>query len=252
MSTPEEAAKAVQEVAKTTGQAIGAAEKVGGFLAPLLHESLEVGVGMVSDKLKFMRWERQIRMMDRTRQILKERGIDISKSKLTAKLAIPILENASLEENDELQDIWARLLASAVDGKQTQPVRSAFIDIAKQLEVRDVAILNAIYERFNEMLKTGSMPMNVQGGWITSADFHIRRKDVDGFPLLEGVYEEVMDNLFRLRLCAPAIVNEDYTIADSGAPAKRYLSTIFQYDPFCITPLGRTFVKACIAERKSA
>ena len=53
-----ETAKAVQEVAKTTAQAIGAVEKVGNFFAKIMGESIDATCGMLADTLKYKRWER--------------------------------------------------------------------------------------------------------------------------------------------------------------------------------------------------
>ena len=57
-----ETAKAVQEVAKTTGKAIDAAQNFGGFFSKYVSGSVEQGMGIFEDKLKYMRWERQVRL----------------------------------------------------------------------------------------------------------------------------------------------------------------------------------------------
>lgn len=56
LKTIQEAAKATQEVSKTAGKAIGAAEKLGRFIAKYTHGPLEQGMGIVHDKLLYMRW----------------------------------------------------------------------------------------------------------------------------------------------------------------------------------------------------
>jgi len=66
------------------------------------------------------------------------------------KIALPILEQASLEECDELQDLWASLLTSAVDPNFDGSVRTAYIDILKQVEVMDVHILQAVYRAYEQ------------------------------------------------------------------------------------------------------
>ena len=57
------------------------------------------------------------------------------------KIGIPILENASLEEEEELSDIWASLLANAMNPTFNEELRTAYIDIAKSLSPLDVRIL---------------------------------------------------------------------------------------------------------------
>ena len=66
-----ETAKATQEVAKTTGKAIEAAEKLGCFVSRLVGEPFEEVSGMFTDRLRFMRWERLVRLVDRYYEIIK-------------------------------------------------------------------------------------------------------------------------------------------------------------------------------------
>ena|ERR1041385_7520473 len=100
----EETAKAVQEVAKTTKTGIEATRQVGAFVSRIINEPLEAVVGMFTDKLQFMRAERQLRLVERWPQILRERKIEGALRIVPPKFALPIIENASLEEDDELQD----------------------------------------------------------------------------------------------------------------------------------------------------
>ena len=58
-----ETAKAAQEVAKTTGKGIDAGLELGGFFARFTGGPLEQASGIVEDKLRYMRWERQVRLM---------------------------------------------------------------------------------------------------------------------------------------------------------------------------------------------
>ena len=91
-----ETAKATQEIAKTTSKALEVADKLGGFVAKVIGEPLESAVGMLSDRLRFMRWERQLRMVDRCEEIIRKRRIEGKTRPVPPKLALPIMENASL------------------------------------------------------------------------------------------------------------------------------------------------------------
>ncbi|MFZ3128241.1 MAG: hypothetical protein WA136_09515, partial [Rhodoferax sp.] len=96
----DEESKAVQEVAKTTGKAIDAAREAGGFIAKFISGPLEQGVGIFEDKLKYLRWERQIRYMQRAQELLKLSGLDSPTRAVPLKLAIPLMQGASLEEDN--------------------------------------------------------------------------------------------------------------------------------------------------------
>jgi hypothetical protein len=164
-----ETAKAVQEVAKTTGKALDAGEKFGGFISRFIAGPLEQGMGIFEDKLKYMRWERQVRLMQRADQLLKEIGLPQPTRPIPLKLAVPLLESASLEDDDYLQDLWARLLVNAGNGGSRVNLQRAYIAILEQLTSFEAAILQKIYslpyeETRHEGIEIGMLPQEVAVG----------------------------------------------------------------------------------------
>lgn len=142
-----ESAKAVQEVAKTTGQAISIVDKIGSFFSKIMKESIDATCGMLADTLKFKRWERQLSLIDKAERIIKEKKLSDKMRPISPKLALPIFQYASLEEVESLHDVWANLLVTALDPSCQIP-RSAFIDIIRQLEPVDIKILNILYNYY--------------------------------------------------------------------------------------------------------
>lgn len=140
-----ESAKAVQEIAKTTGKAIDAGEKFGVFISRFISGPLEQGMGIFEDKLKYMRWERQVRLMQRADQLMKEICLDKPTRSIPLKLAVPLLEAASLEDDDTLQDLWARLLVNAANSASGVSLQRAYIAILEQLTPLEAALLQKIY-----------------------------------------------------------------------------------------------------------
>jgi hypothetical protein len=140
-----ESARAIQEVARTSGKAIDAVEKLSKFVAKNISSPLEQAIGIVKDKLIYMRWERQLRLMERAEEFMQEVGIDAPTRALQMKLAIPLFQAASLEEDDALQDLWAKLLVNAIDGENGIDLQRAHISILEQLTPLEVRILERIY-----------------------------------------------------------------------------------------------------------
>jgi hypothetical protein len=138
--------KAVEEVAKASGKAIDAARELGGFLSKYAGGPLEQAMGVVEDKLKYLRWERQVRLMERANKFLAERGLSLPSRKVSLQIAIPLIQGGSLEENDFLQDRWAALLVNAADASSNIEVRRAFISILEDLTPLDAILLEKIYE----------------------------------------------------------------------------------------------------------
>ena len=87
----EENSKAIEEIAKTAGKCIDASREFGGFISRFIQGPLEEAMGIFEDKLKYMRWERQVRLMERASEFLRERGIE----KITRTSSSPIYYTTS-------------------------------------------------------------------------------------------------------------------------------------------------------------
>jgi hypothetical protein len=140
-----EEAKAVQEVAKATGKAIDAAREAGGFISRFVAGPLEQGIGIFEDRLRYMRWERQLRLMRRAEDMLRQLGLSAPSRPVPLKLAIPLLQSASLEEDDDLQDRWAALLVNAGNTSFGTEIRRAHLDILEQITALEAHVLDVIY-----------------------------------------------------------------------------------------------------------
>lgn len=140
-----EEAKVIQEVAKASGTAIEAAREAGGFIARFVSGPLEQGMGIFEDRLRYMRWERQVRFMKRSQEFLQMNGLSEPTRSVPLKLAIPIFQGASLEEDDDLQDRWAVLLANAANSAFQGEIRRSYAVILEQLTSLDVRILDVLY-----------------------------------------------------------------------------------------------------------
>lgn len=244
----QESAKAVQEVAKVTKAGIEATEKLSGFVSRIIHEPLDSVVSIINDRLRFMRWERQVRLVDRYYAIVETRRIKPPLRIAPPKIALPIIENASLEENDELQDLWANLLASAVDPQFKAPIRSAYIDIIKQLEVIDVRILNLLYEDYRKECEDYARKVP-ETTWL----LHCRERGMSrrGIAITLNIngeeYLEAVDNLVRLRCVELTLKVRKYKL--SSKPDEELLEANGiddEQQSIIITPLGIRFVEACV------
>jgi hypothetical protein len=168
------------------------------------------------------------------------------------KLVLPIIEGASLEDKDDLQDLWGNLLASEVDPRFNGPVRTVYIDIIKQLEVIDVHTLNFIYEGY----KTGLQVWLQNNSADTSPTiFPISRIFITNKLGIDAItYEDSIDNLIRLR-CITSYV-ESKTIESEHSEFYAYTSYDdvtydYRYENVCMTSFGVGFMKACSARTES-
>lgn len=72
-------------------------------------------------------------------------GEDVPTKVIPLKLAIPLFQAASLEDDDYLQDMWAKLLVNASVSKRAIELRRVHIDILERLSPIEALILERIY-----------------------------------------------------------------------------------------------------------
>ncbi len=142
-----ELAKAV----KTTAEAVEAIEKTntGKFVGRVFGGILEDGLGMVGDAIKFKRIELYERHVQKTKENLAQRGIDWERDDVRVvppKIAIPVFENASLEEAEDLHTHWSNLLANAMDPSFEFDIKIRHVAILKEMEPLDLRILSECYK----------------------------------------------------------------------------------------------------------
>ena len=124
---------------------------VEGALAPfsdLLRKLAGPGVeelGLtIRDSVRVFRIKRQLRLFERVQHMLNEAGAEPNRVPL--KILVPVIEGASLEEDDELQDLWAALLANAATSGDA---RAAYAEVLRQLSRHEVLLLRmALYYVF--------------------------------------------------------------------------------------------------------
>jgi Abortive infection alpha len=156
MSDAEEIAKAVQSVAKFGDKALETSQKVGGFFARVFKEPIQEVSGMVTDRLRYVRWQRLVAMSDEVNRMLSDRGVTDTRS-VPPKLALPILEESSLEHDPGLQQLWNHLLANAMNPKFNGELRYGFVDMIKNITGVEARILSNFYEILSRENRTADL-----------------------------------------------------------------------------------------------
>ncbi len=227
-------AEAAAEGAKFGTQTLQTTEKILKGIVKILDEPAKDAVGIIGDSLKFFRWERQLRFFERYDEILKAKGIIHTKS-IPPKFALPIITQASLEEDDELQDLWARLTVNAMDPNFKLELRYAYLEVIKSLSPLDVKMLDFFFEALKK-------DPSVKLEQVT--DYSLKKEQIiTGLGISENDYNLSIYNLFRVQCLAPAVM-ESTSIMFGGEP-----TTIFKGSKaVTMTPLGVNFVKACVED----
>lgn len=224
------AAQEAQEVAKATGKGIDASRELGGFLNTVCGEALTEFGGAFKDWAACYRFTNMLKLRDKVEAILKKRRLEGKTKPIPLPQAIPLLEVASLENNESLQDMWARLISNATDIGKRLDIKKVHIDILSKLEPLDVEILNRLEGmKISKVISSGESKINYG---ILIADLC----QTAIAPAEEILFS--LHNLSRLGCIEPI---PDLTIDGIGTGVSfSELKTIFK-----LTVLGRSLLEAC-------
>jgi hypothetical protein len=113
----------------------------------LLGDLPQDAVGLLGgDWLREVRIRNISRLRARSAEKLKERGISPDECHIDPSAIVPLVAAAQDRCNDEhLLELWARLLASAMDPATASLARRANVDLLKQLDGTDARVLNCIW-----------------------------------------------------------------------------------------------------------
>jgi hypothetical protein len=184
------------------------------FIQSVITPPLEEIGGMLADKVKAFRLKNQIKIIQQADELLKTRGVKTKKVSL--KVMAPLLEECSLEEDDELQKKWAALLANTV-AENSSIKTNIFTSTLKEITTEDAEVFKAIFEHctIKEQGPAGIVTVH-RNRAISPAAF-------EDYPDIDLIF----DNLKRLRL-----IRE---IATHGSDRV----------PVVVSELGLRFMAAC-------
>lgn len=139
----DEQARAVQELGRFGVTAVQATEKLASYVGRIIGTVPEDAVGLViGDPLRFVRTFIAAKYDELLSNLLHERQVETVRP-VSPSLAIPLLRAAYDESRPQLQEIWAKLLANAMDSKRDS-VRLSFINAVKQFDPIDAVVLGKL------------------------------------------------------------------------------------------------------------
>jgi hypothetical protein len=102
-------------------------------------------VGIVgADWLHEFRERNRDRLARRTAEILRER--DVKERCGDIAQMVPLIQAAQDDDREEIQELWARLLAAALDPSRRKRVRKSFVDTLKAFDPVDALVLRALHD----------------------------------------------------------------------------------------------------------
>jgi hypothetical protein len=238
LETAKAASGAIEEVARTTGKAIDAGRETARWLDGKVGQIIADVIGVtVGDNLSATRQVRQIRLRERVietaweaQKRLEARGIS---EPITPrdKIILPLLEAAAIEDEPELQKLWAELLASALSHEEA--IQRRFISVLGDITPTSA---KALREYFEETPGAKVPPARELGISYVG-------ETLDGD--LYGV--SIAQELGRLGLVEPALMQfmiprEPMSLTDP--PSADEITVPRDYYRVVLTDFGRAFCEA--------
>lgn len=233
MNEAGEIAKAIQESAKLGKKGLEIADKAGSFLAKVFKEPINEISGIITDKLRFIRWRRMVQMADEVNKILDEKKVKDTRA-VPPKIALPIFEESSLEDNPNLQYLWNHLLANAMNPNFNDEIRYGFTEMIKNITSIEVLILSEFYkilEKENRLAPLSKIH-----------NYSLKKEElIEGLKMSSDQYAVSANNLMRMQLLGPAVLKS------GGVTVGTEPLTIFKgIDAVILTPLAVKFIEACM------
>ena len=242
MDTFKASADALEETAKTAGKVIDASRDLGGWLDGRLSKAIDDVIGLaLADKLAYSRAEALIRRRERLTILARQSKLRLEALGVNCitvpqdKVLAPLLEAASLEDDPTLQEMWANLLATAMQD-DTEDLARVYVSILTSLSpVGALAFKDYILGTKGAV----SPPVKERG-------IEIEKGSLNG----DNYGVDVARELFRLGLVEPAGLSFLVAKAEDPRYADRYESESFEVhipgDLYRVklTDLARRFAEA--------
>ena len=224
------------------------------FLGRLINPAAEEVGLLISDNIKYFRFKNQVRILLKAKDYVEKKNIKIKE--IPIKILVPLLENASLEDNDTLQNKWANLLVNMIDSEKNLQ-NQIFPYILSQISIEEYEGLKEILDREQQhrLEKTKLEELKKDDKFSLQKETREQQKRVNeieqsGFWVSLEEYE--ISNLLRLgliRQLPPKIYIEEFQTGGHFDEGEKWHQIEAEYDPddfgHRLTELGEKFIEIC-------
>ena len=231
---------ASQAIAEAASKALDQTAALGSFLHKILGPGFEQLGLAFADWATVFRQSNALRLADKLKAIHSRRRLEGKTAPIPPRLAIPMLQQATLEDDETLQDMWAALIANATDPRQQVSARRVFVDLLSGMEPADAKALVAIHA--DEVANPARHPRKVNDDAPLEPAEHSNKRNVDWLAQTLGLTTNETafsaDNLGRLGLIED-IIPEGSDGSAIGVPVTHSEAHIG------VTFMGRELLAAC-------
>ena len=142
-----EGAKALQEMAKAASKAMDLSEKLGGFFGRVFGPAADELGQTLGERARFWRFLNALNVFEKAKKITASRSVPDEMLKiLPFSDALRLVEAFSQEEDNAVQNLWARLMANAVDPNFEVKAKKVYIELLKSFSSSEAAFTDLIWQ----------------------------------------------------------------------------------------------------------
>lgn len=221
------------------------------------------------DRVRIFRWKQAVKTLQRAKEFAEEQGV--APTEVPIKFLVPFLEHASLEDDaEDLSDLWAKLLVSALDSYQSKHV--SYITLLSQLSREQAELLTYLFSSAseNEIFRAQNFTKNLRSRTLLAQlDFADKNQidDMSGVFAREGAEFRYFDEANVPNFEELIFAGDDYSLnaahLESLGLVDFHSDVIYDHDArnsgdtnargflqcIALTPLGFDFTKTCASDK---
>jgi len=184
-------------------------EGIEGFLKRVCAPALEEVGLLLKDQVRQWRLNNIIRIIQKAQCKMEFRDEQLQ-IKAHPRVALSIIDNGSLIDNDEVQELWAGLFVSACTKDGQDDENLIFVDLLKQLTVVEAKILKYSCQ--------GARKIHHTNGLLTGDEYEISCEELFGLTGIKDIHrlDRELDHLRSLELIGHGIGNGGFSSTDDS------------------------------------
>ena len=131
------------------------------LLSKILGPPIEELGLLLGDNVKYLRYKNQIRILEKAEKYISKKSL--STKQIPIKILVPLLDKASLEEDEYLQEKWANMLVNMVTSEKNYQSQ-IFPYILSQLSKDEYSEMLVLYDKELKLYKDLSDFQETYGG----------------------------------------------------------------------------------------
>ncbi|WP_284653550.1 Abi-alpha family protein [Flavobacterium terrisoli] len=123
-------------------------ESTESFLKTILGSAVAETGEMITDQIRYRRFKNQVNIFSKAQTLLESKAI--SPKTINLKTIVPLIDYSSLEEDEQLQVVWANVIANLASYETEDALNTKCIEVLKEITPNEIILLDFFYSIFKE------------------------------------------------------------------------------------------------------